>query len=207
MSTAWLEQENSRRDATGLCRRSLTVRFDSDIAKVPRVVQRVISAIGDFGWLPPQSQLYCGVALEEALLNAVIHGNLEVSSELRESDDGSFERMIELRRRDSRYGDRLVTVEAEFTREQAEWCVRDQGPGFNVRSLPDPRSPERIGLQSGRGVLMMRTFMDEVAYNESGNEVRLVKRPSGNAAGIPVEEVVAALAASQSPYYELCGLA
>lgn len=176
MSTSWLEQEYKRRDPAGLCEHSLTIRFENDRKQVPRVVQRLVGAAEQFGWMNPQACLYIGVALEEALLNALIHGNLEVSSALREADDDAFERLIALRQADARYNERLVTVEMLGSREQMSWRVHDEGPGFNVSRLPDPRSTDRIGLQSGRGVLMMRSFMDEVAYNARGNEVTLVKR-------------------------------
>jgi hypothetical protein len=176
MSTGWSEQEYRRRDAAGICEHSLTIRFDNDRLKVTRVVQRLMSAAEHFDWIRPQGRLYAGVALEEALLNAVIHGNLEVSSSLREADDDAFERLIAIRQADSRYNDRLVTVAMTADREQMAWRISDEGPGFNVSRLPDPRTADRIGLQSGRGVLMMRAFMDEVAYNPRGNEVTLIKR-------------------------------
>ncbi len=176
MSTSWLEQEYKRRDAAGLCEQSLTIRLDNDRTKVTRVINRLLTAAEQFDWMGAESRLYTGVALEEALLNAMIHGNLEVSSALRETDDDAFERLIALRQADARYSERLVTVEMTADRSEMSWRIHDEGPGFNVARLPDPRSADRIGLQSGRGVLMMRSFMDEVAYNTRGNEVTLVKR-------------------------------
>ena len=175
MSTGWSEQEHRRRDAMGICEQSLTIRVDNDRQKATRVVNRLLTAVEQFDWMPPQDRLYSGVALEEALLNAMIHGNLEVSSSLREADDDAFERLIAIRQSDSRYSNRLVTVEMTGSREQMRWRITDEGPGFNVARLPDPRSADRINLQSGRGVLMMRAFMDEVAYNPRGNEVTMTK--------------------------------
>jgi len=178
MSTGWSEQEYRRRDAAGICEHVITIRFDNDRSKVTRVVQRLMTAAEQFGWMVPQARLYAGVALEEALLNAVIHGNLEVSSALREADDDAFERLIAIRQADARYGDRLVTVEMNGSREQFSWRIADEGPGFNVSRLPDPREEDRLRLQSGRGVLMMRAFMDHVAFNARGNEVLMIKRRS-----------------------------
>jgi len=54
--------------------------------------------------------------------------------------------------------------------------IADEGPGFDPKSLPDPRDSESLESVSGRGVMLMRLFMDEVTYNESGNSVTLVKR-------------------------------
>ena len=176
MSTGWREQEYKRRDVGGLCEYALTIQFDNDRTKVTSIVTRLTGAAAQMGWLGEEARLYVGVALEEALLNAVIHGNLEVSSSLREADDDAFERLIKLRQEDPRYNQRLVTVEMSSCREEMSWCIRDEGPGFNVTRIPDPRSADRVGLQSGRGVLMMRTFMDEVAFNPRGNEVTMTKR-------------------------------
>ncbi|QDT56640.1 anti-sigma F factor [Caulifigura coniformis] len=176
MSTGWVEKEYRRRDAAGICEHCLTIGIDNCPQKVTRVVQRLLTGAELFDWMTPKARLYAGVALEEALLNAVIHGNLEVSSSLREADDDAFERLIAIRQADQRYSSRMVTVDMEASREQMLWRIEDQGPGFNVSRLPDPRAEDRIGLQSGRGVLMMRTFMDEVSYNRRGNEVTMIKR-------------------------------
>lgn len=121
-----------------------------------------------------------GVAFEEALLNAVIHGNLEVSSELRERGDNSFNDLIAERQRKSPYRDRKVDVVFEWSDQQIEVVIRDEGNGFKLSELPDPTDPMNLLKPSGRGVLLMKSFMDEVSFNEKGNEVRLVKRTAAH---------------------------
>jgi CheY-like chemotaxis protein len=117
-----------------------------------------------------------GVALEEALANALYHGNLEISSSLREEDDRAYYTMIEQRRHEEPFRDRRIHVEAELTRDEARFVIRDEGNGFDPSGLPDPTDPTNLEKASGRGILLMRTFMDEVTYNPRGNEVRLCKR-------------------------------
>lgn len=117
-----------------------------------------------------------GVALQEALINAALHGNLEVGSELRESDMCAYEGLLQERAAQPPYRDRAVYVEALLTHDEARFIIRDQGPGFDPSTLPDPRQADNLHKVSGRGVLLMRAFMDEVNYNPSGNEVTLVKR-------------------------------
>ena len=117
-----------------------------------------------------------GIALEEALLNAVYHGNLGVSSDLKLSGDGSFERVAAARRLEVPYRDRRVHVTAELTPVEGSFVVADEGPGFDVSQLPDPTDPANLEKPSGRGILFMRTFMDDVRYNPTGNCVTLVKR-------------------------------
>lgn len=117
-----------------------------------------------------------GVALEEALTNALFHGNLEICSALRESDEEEYYRLVEQRRRQPPYQQRRIFVEAYLSRQEAVFVVRDQGAGFDPACLPDPTQPANLERVSGRGILLMRTFMDEVAYNATGNEVTLIKR-------------------------------
>ncbi|NQT15764.1 MAG: response regulator [Planctomycetes bacterium] len=117
-----------------------------------------------------------GVALEEALVNALYHGNLEIGSELRGEDDRKYYMLIQQRSRQSPYRDRQVHVEVKMSRQHATFVIRDEGPGFDPSSLPDPTDPVNLEKASGRGLLLMRTFMDEVEYNEMGNVVTLTKR-------------------------------
>ncbi|QJX00033.1 response regulator [Frigoriglobus tundricola] len=116
-----------------------------------------------------------GIALEEALLNAVYHGNLEVSSNLKLGDDGAFERAVAVRRGEAPYRDRRVSVTAELTPFEATFVIADEGRGFDVAGLPDPTAPSNLERPLGRGVVLMRAFMDEVRYNSTGNRVTLVK--------------------------------
>lgn len=159
-----------------LVRQELRFSFPSD----RRLVRPAVSALQDFGVqfgvFTERDRTRVGVALEEALLNAIVHGNLEVSSKLRDLDDGSFEKLVALRIGKSPYKDRRVEVLANFSPEMAEFSIRDEGPGFDVSKLPDPTDPENMARAHGRGVLLMRTFMDEVTYNETGNQVTMSKR-------------------------------
>jgi anti-sigma regulatory factor (Ser/Thr protein kinase) len=150
--------------------------LDNDPSCVGAIVQHVSSQCRRFGVTNEQEQLRVAVALEEALLNAIIHGNLQVTSELRERSDDAFRNLVERRRRDPEYASRRVRLNCDVDADRARIVIRDEGPGFDVRRLPDPRDPCYLTRASGRGVLLMRTFMDEVVYNDAGNEVTLVKR-------------------------------
>ncbi len=115
------------------------------------------------------------VALQEALSNAVFHGNLELSSRLREEDESHFFRLATERRRQPPYRDRRVFLEGELTREKISFTIRDEGPGFDPSLLPNPHRTEALDCACGRGLLLIRSFMDEVTFNARGNEIRLVK--------------------------------
>ena len=116
------------------------------------------------------------MALHEALLNAIQHGNLEVSSELRQSDaERTFVELTEARRQQAPYRDRHVGVQVRLTPRQAVYVVTDEGGGFNPGSLPDPSDPANLERIGGRGLTLIRTFMDEVRHNEQGNQITMTK--------------------------------
>lgn len=117
-------------------------------------------------------------ALTEALTNAVNHGNLELDSALREAADGSYHKLGGERAKQPPYAGRRVYVKSTLTPSEATYIIKDEGPGFDPATLPDPTDLENLLKASGRGVMLIRTFMDEVRFNETGNEITMVKRRS-----------------------------
>jgi DNA-binding response OmpR family regulator len=116
------------------------------------------------------------MALQEAIANAMFHGCLGIHSSIREEGGiRGFHEEIEKRRADGRYADKIVTVDYELCRDYAEYVIADDGNGFDFRSLPDPREPENFFKNSGRGLLIIRIHMDEVAWNDKGNVIRMRK--------------------------------
>src|SRR5438477_512489 len=79
----------------------------------------------------PGGLVLLGVALHEALTNAILHGNLELSSALRESDEKEYYRLSVERRSQEPYRDRRVYVTARFSRSELSFIVRDEGNGFD----------------------------------------------------------------------------
>ena len=154
--------------------------IDNEKGRVPQLVTLLVEQCDRFGLLDDRDRMRIQVALEEALLNSVIHGNLEVSSKLREEEGDLFEQAISERKQSEPYRNRRVTLTAEFTREQATFTIRDQGPGFDLNKVRNPTEEDAIELASGRGILLMRSFMDSIDYNDQGNEVRMVKRRSAS---------------------------
>ncbi len=98
------------------------------------------------------------------------------SSDLRNDDGNRFEEMAAQRRTTPPYCDRRLHVKILLTADEACFTIRDEGPGFDVRRTPDPTTPENMLLCSGRGLLLIRTFMDEVSHNETGNRITMRKR-------------------------------
>jgi serine/threonine-protein kinase RsbW len=124
----------------------------SDLALMNGVLQYLLARVSRLGLASPEgSNLF--VALDEAFVNAVKHGN---------KNDPT----------------KLVRVGAELSPREASFTIEDEGEGFDVQTIPDPRDPANLFKSSGRGVLLMYNIMDEVEYNEQGNRVKMVKRPS-----------------------------
>jgi anti-sigma regulatory factor (Ser/Thr protein kinase) len=76
----------------------------------------------------------------------------------------------------SPYRERRIHVSARLSRPASTFTIRDEGPGFDPAALADPTDPANLECRSGRGLLLVRTFMDEVAHNATGNEITMIKR-------------------------------
>ena len=150
--------------------------LENDLSLIGPLIGYLQESLAQLGVLDPTERTRIGVALEEALSNAIIHGNLELSSELKDADEKVFQALLDQRRNQPPYCLRKVSLEISLTPKEARFVIADEGPGFHPDCLPDPTHPANLEKCSGRGVLLMRTFMDEVQYNEKGNQVTLIKR-------------------------------
>jgi len=150
--------------------------LDNDADMIPSLINYVQSVVSSVGLCDDANAIRVCIALEEAMRNAIFHGNLELTSDQREGDTGVYQRLIEERIKQSPYQDRRLFVTVDISPTRGTFTIRDQGPGFDPRKLPDPTDPENLERVSGRGLLLMRTFMDDVQFNETGNQVTMVKR-------------------------------
>jgi CheY-like chemotaxis protein len=125
-----------------------------------------------------------GVAIEHALVNAMYRGNLELGPSVTPAhralvyDDATTD-LIERRKQSDPYQNRRVHVEATASKEEVRVLIRDQGKGFDTTQVPGPGDPKVLNTESGRGLVLMASFMDELVFNESGTEVTMVKNVSG----------------------------
>lgn len=150
--------------------------LDNDTSLIPPLVGHLEEDVNRLKLCDPSGLVLLGVALHEALTNAILHGNLELSSEMREKDEKEYYRLGVERRAMEPFRDRRVMVTARFTREELTFIIGDEGPGFDPNILPDPTDPSNLGKISGRGLLLIQTFMDRVKHNDKGNEITMSKR-------------------------------
>ena len=129
---------------------NIEFELPSTISLMHIVLEYLIKRVEKVGVVKAeQSNLF--VALDEAFVNAVKHGN----------------------KFDAR---KLVRITAEVSRSEAKFTIEDEGEGFDVNSIPDPLDPANLFKTSGRGVLFIYNIMDEVKYNDRGNRLTMVKR-------------------------------
>ncbi len=150
--------------------------LDNDVSFVPPLIGYLESKLTRLRLVDETALIQVGVALREALVNAMYHGNLEVSSDLREGDGKAWVEQIAARRKEAPYSERRVRMTAIETPTEVTYVVTDEGPGFDPSTLPDASDdPSQLERVSGRGLLLIRTFMDEVQHNERGNQITMVK--------------------------------
>ncbi len=152
-------------------------RFElpNDPALIPPLVDLVQQMMSGIGHCNTVQRLRLAVALEQGLLNALYHGNLEVPSgtsipSSEEIAGPKLEKIIGERNEDPKYKDRKVTVCIQITREKAKFIIEDEGNGF---TLP---SDLHVSDHGGRGLVMIRAFVHEMTFNEKGNVLTLVHR-------------------------------
>jgi len=127
----------------------------SDLGLMNGVLEYLQERVAKLGLIRPErSNLF--IALDEAFVNAVKHGN---------KNDPA----------------KLVKITAELSPTEASFTVEDEGEGFDIREIPNPCDPANLFRTSGRGVLLIYNIMDEVEYNAQGNRVKMVKRPDAPA--------------------------
>jgi CheY-like chemotaxis protein/anti-sigma regulatory factor (Ser/Thr protein kinase) len=164
----------------------LSFVLSNDPAQVPPVLGYLEQLASLLHPRDKTERIRVGIALNEALCNAIQHGNLELDSELRQEGDQPFRELGEQRRTLVPYRERRVRLRATLSRSHATYVVEDEGHGFDPSTVPDPTEPANLERIGGRGLMLIRTFMDEVEHNEKGNRITMRKRYSTPQASPPV---------------------
>lgn len=153
----------------------MTFQLGNEPGMVGPFVNYLYRLVRAVGLCDQTNGIRVSVALEEALNNALVHGNLEINSELRGSGPDVYRNLVKQRLQSDPFSSRSIHVRARITPASGTFVVRDEGPGFDPQTHPDPTDPANIEKLSGRGLLLMHTFMDSVEFNTMGNEVTMIK--------------------------------
>lgn len=149
------------------------VQLPNDLDMIRTLVSFVRRQLTEMGLGDEAEHFQICLALEEALSNAYYHGNLEVDSRLREQDAAQFDQLAQQRLSQPPYCHRSITVIGKLSPGKVQFVVKDEGPGFDPTTLPDPTDPSNLEKPSGRGIFLMKSFMEEVSFLGKGNIVRM----------------------------------
>ncbi len=129
-----------------------TMVISSDFRYARQVQAKLLSAVHEHGY--SKACIFAiRLAVEEAINNAIRHGN---------SMDTS----------------KKVEITFNVDDNRAVITITDEGTGFEPSSVPDPTRDENLHKPSGRGIMLINAYMDEVEYNDRGNVVRMLKKKS-----------------------------
>jgi CheY-like chemotaxis protein len=159
-------------------RRETAFVLENDEELIIPTVSLVNEELQSVETLDPTGRMQVCVALQEALGNAIFHGNLEVSSGLRQEHRAKFVEQADLKRAREPYSSRRVRLHAQIDRDSARFLVADDGPGYDTGILRRPIEPNDLNHVGGRGLLLIRTLMDQVTFNKAGSEITMVKLAS-----------------------------
>lgn len=129
-----------------------SVSVASDFRQCREIARDIVALADAFGF-DGREQSAIALAVEEALANAIRHGNRCDSS-------------------------KKVQIEYSANAREVRVRITDEGPGFDPELVPDPTIPENLDSPGGRGLLLMREFMSGLEFNSTGNQVEFWKRKS-----------------------------
>ncbi|MFT5301590.1 MAG: CheY-like chemotaxis protein [Mariniblastus sp.] len=150
--------------------------FEFDLDNDPSLIDPLIDMVQQVAFgqssMTHNERVQIGVALEHALLNAMIRGNLELSR----ADMPVLNRaMVQERQSASPFDQRRVYFRSLVTAEKTQFTIRDNGPGFDTSKIPAATDPDSFRDGTGRGLVLIQSAMDEVTFDESGNELVMTK--------------------------------
>jgi CheY-like chemotaxis protein len=175
----------------------LRLALDSDPALVAPLVEDVQEMMASIGFADLGGRIRVGEALEQAVLNAMLHGNLEINAgqlaaARAELDGCRLTELICSRRDQAPYSERKVILVVKITPDEARFVIRDEGNGFNVAAINGRGAAGRFENGHNRGLTLIQSLMDGVKFNQTGNELTMWKRCQPRAANSPAGKLAPA---------------
>jgi len=184
-----LEVARSARKKTEVLKYLVGVETEFHLSNDPTLIGPVVAFLQDnmkrIGFGNESTRTRVGIALTEALCNAMIHGNLELDSDLRRFDPETYDKLIRERQEETPYSSRRVYCKARESADRLEYSISDEGLGFDHQSMAEPADLDLLDI-AGRGIMLIRTFMDSVEYSERGNRLVMVKRVPPRRQGVVI---------------------
>jgi serine phosphatase RsbU (regulator of sigma subunit)/ActR/RegA family two-component response regulator len=149
------------------------LKISNDIHIIPSVTDFIFSNVDYiFGEIS-----FMKIGLQEILINAIEHGNLNISYDEKQKllSSGEYNRALKDKAVSPENSDKFVDIKVFSTPAYLKIIVEDMGEGFDLSSIPDPENPENFLNEHGKGIMMTLNAFDEVTYNDKGNKVTLLK--------------------------------
>ncbi len=162
-----------KRLRSSIKRTHLEFEFENDpdlIAPVLDLLQQLL--VNHDGFDHP-TRIRIGVAIEQALLNAMLRGNLELCRSVVPVGKGPA---VKERRLDKRFSERRVSMALDIEPEHVSATISDEGPGFDTTLVPLPSTSDSFQAGYGRGLVLIQNFMDEVEFAEAGRKISMKKK-------------------------------
>ena len=176
IDTAMAAERENKAVVDLISEQKVVLSITSDLNKIRNVISYFNRYTHDLCGVFDLDGNKLAICLQESLTNAIIHGNFKVESKLKEEDWSAFDNLIKERQADPELGKKKVFITLYQTPDRLAFEIRDEGDGFDPAILPDPTHPESWLKLSGRGILFIRSFMDEVSLNDVGNSITMVKK-------------------------------
>ena len=161
----------------GLVEEQRRFLFRSVELDIPGLLRHLTERLVPMGFATDQNIDVVAMAYHEALVNALDHGNLELDSDLKADlfsvEEDPYAALRRKRLADPDYADRKVEVETRLSGERYEVVITDSGPGFDARQLLSPEDSAHQVRHCGRGLPLIQLVMDEVTFNDKGNQIRM----------------------------------
>jgi CheY-like chemotaxis protein/anti-sigma regulatory factor (Ser/Thr protein kinase) len=169
-------QVRRRRLLSTLASAELSFVLDNDCSLIAPLIEYLQEQCSTMQLFDNMQMTRISMAIQEAISNAIYHGNLELDSELRQIDESIFYDLADQRRNAAEYVNRRVRVKATLTIQEVCLTIEDDGPGFNPDAVRDPTDDINLDRIGGRGLLLIKTMMDEVHHSSKGNAITMIKK-------------------------------
>jgi len=158
-----------------LIEESKTLEIDNNFENLYPLVNFLTEDLSGYQILEEEELIPLKTLLTEALENAIFHGNLELPSELRLENSELFFETAKQKSCLEPYQNRRIVIQYDISRNSLKYIIRDEGKGFEHSEIPDPIDPQNLFQLQGRGILRIALFMDEMFWNEKGNEITMIR--------------------------------
>jgi len=155
-----------------IMKRELTMKFGNDVEKLSGIIEYLVGEVGDI--LPKVKQTGIRLSLMELLINAIEHGNFEITDQEKKEavEANNYKALLKDKLENSPFAVRDISVNFKQDPTGIEWIITDEGQGFDWKNITSPLDSSKSSLNRGRGIFLSRFQFDELNFIGKGNQIR-----------------------------------